>query len=414
MDAQLDMPSHPYAALFPVLEGAELEVLAKDIAEHGLREPITLLDGQVLDGRNRLAACRLAGVEPQFREWQGEGSPVAWVISVNLHRRHLSTGQRAIAAARASEMFKAEARERQLSGLRQNRSTVPANLREREESTLSESERTSAARGAKLFGVSPRTTEFGRKVLRDGHGEVVEAVERNQLAVSTAATLSDMPKDEQRELVARGKKEILRLYRQIRAEDAAKRREERARLAEEIRQEPPPPPKGPFRVIVVDPPWRYGRASDPSHRARNPYPDLTVEEICTLDVARLAHEDCVLWLWTTNAFMADAYRCLDAWGFTPKTILTWDKVRMGLGDWLRNVTEHCILAVRGKPIVEAGEHTTLISESRREHSRKPEAFYQLVEALCPGSKLEMFARQEREGWTAWGAETRRFEHAAPA
>ena len=181
-------------------------------------------------------------------------------------------------------------------------------------------------------------------------------------------------------------------------------------LAEEIRANPVVTPDGRYQVIVSDPPWKYDtRAEDTSHRGKNMYPDMTVEEICALPVAKLAQENCVLWLWTTNAFMRDAYRCLDAWGFREKTILTWDKENFGLGDWLRNVTEHCILAVRGRPVVSLTNQTTIIREKRREHSRKPEAFYSLVEQLCPGSKVEMFSRTNRDGWAAWGAEAGQFD-----
>jgi len=208
-------------------------------------------------------------------------------------------------------------------------------------------------------------------------------------------------------------KEILAAARQIRQRKADKKHEAKRALAEEIRREPPPAPKGPYRVIAVDPPWRYDkRAEDASHRGRNQYPDMSTEEICALPVAQLAHKDCVLWLWTTNAFMRDAYRVLDAWGFREKTILTWGKEKIGLGDWLRNVTEHCILAVRGHPLVTLTNQTTLIIEARREHSRKPEAFYEQAEKLCPGNKLEMFAREARNGWAAWGAETDKFSGAA--
>jgi N6-adenosine-specific RNA methylase IME4 len=183
-------------------------------------------------------------------------------------------------------------------------------------------------------------------------------------------------------------------------------------LAEEIRANPIVTPDGRYQVIVSDPPWKYDtRAEDTSHRGKNQYPDMTTEEICALPVGTLAQDDCVLWLWTTNAFMRDAYRCLDAWGFKEKTILTWDKELLGLGDWLRNVTEHCILAVKGRPVVSLTNQTTIIREKRREHSRKPVAFYDLVEKLCPGSKLEMFSRSPRDGWGAWGAETGKF-HAA--
>lgn len=188
------------------------------------------------------------------------------------------------------------------------------------------------------------------------------------------------------------------------ANDAAKE-EKKRKAAKELKAKPLPTPKGKFDVIAIDPPWRYDdEPMNNGHRARNPYPDMTMDEIRALPVAKHAEKDCILWLWTTNTFMREAFTCLDAWGFTHKTILTWDKVNMGLGDWLRNSTEHCILAVRGKPTILLKNQTTLIREKRTSHSKKPDAFYDLVEALCPGTKLEMFARTPRENWQQWGNE----------
>jgi N6-adenosine-specific RNA methylase IME4 len=193
--------------------------------------------------------------------------------------------------------------------------------------------------------------------------------------------------------------------------NAAHKQLQKQRMAERIAAEPEPLPDGPFRVIVVDPPWPYEkRPEDLSQRAALPYPALTIADLCALPVADLAHEDCLLWLWTTNAHMHDAFHVLDAWGFTQKTILTWVMDSFGAGDWLRGQTEHCLLAVRGKPTVLGGSSSTVITAPRREHSRKPEAFYQLVETVCPGhSTVELFARQRRPGWTAWGAEQEAFD-----
>jgi len=129
---------------------------------------------------------------------------------------------------------------------------------------------------------------------------------------------------------------------------------------------------------------------------------MSLEEIKSLNVSSLAHRDCILWLWTTNAHIFDAPEVLKAWGFTPKTILTWFKDRMGAGIWLRGQTEHCILAVRGKPTVRLTNQTTALHAPLRAHSEKPEEFYDLVETLYPGSKVELFARKPREGWVAHG------------
>jgi N6-adenosine-specific RNA methylase IME4 len=181
-----------------------------------------------------------------------------------------------------------------------------------------------------------------------------------------------------------------------------------ARKAEAIVAEPQPLPAGPFRVIVADPPWSDDhRATDPSRRGTPPYPVISVEEICAMDIASLAHEDAVLWLWTTNRHLREAFQVVEAWGFTYKTMLTWAKDKMGLGDWLRGQTEHCFLAARGRPTLTLSNHTTLLHGPRREHSRKPDEFFALVEGLCPGSKVELFCREPRPGWVVWGDEVPR-------
>jgi len=164
--------------------------------------------------------------------------------------------------------------------------------------------------------------------------------------------------------------------------------------ADEINAEPPPLPTGPFRVIVADPPWQYDlRASDVTHRSNLPYPEMSIAAICAMPVGAMAADDCVLWLWTTNAHMRQSYDVLNAWGFESKTILTWGKQRFGAGNWLRGQTEHCHLAIRGKPTVLLTNHSTLLLASAGEHSAKPEEFY---------SKVELFARRAREGWSRHG------------
>ena len=103
---------HPTAAIFPMMPNEALDELAADIKQHGLRDPIVMLQDRVIDGRNRLEGCHRAGVEPTFTEWTGTGSVVAWILSVNLHRRHLSDQQRAMLAARVAQELAAEAKER--------------------------------------------------------------------------------------------------------------------------------------------------------------------------------------------------------------------------------------------------------------------------------------------------------------
>jgi N6-adenosine-specific RNA methylase IME4 len=129
---------------------------------------------------------------------------------------------------------------------------------------------------------------------------------------------------------------------------------------------------------------------------------MAIEEITSMAIDGLAEDDAILWLWTTNAHLRFAFDVVEAWGFEYKSLLTWVKDRMGTGDWLRGQTEHCLLAIRGQPVFLNGSHPTFIQAARREHSRKPDEFYVMVEAACPGSKVELFAREPRAGWQAFG------------
>jgi N6-adenosine-specific RNA methylase IME4 len=186
----------------------------------------------------------------------------------------------------------------------------------------------------------------------------------------------------------------------------AYRRLEVLKQARELESSSPPLPTGPFRVIVADPPWRYETGND------LPYPTMALEDIKAMPVRDLAEEEAILWLWTTNAHLRIAFDVVEAWGFEYRSLLTWVKDRMGTGEWLRGRTEHCLLAVRGKPVFLQGNHTTVLEAARREHSRKPEEFYELVEDTCPGSKLDLFSRQERRGWRVFGNRTKLFSRSA--
>jgi N6-adenosine-specific RNA methylase IME4 len=184
-----------------------------------------------------------------------------------------------------------------------------------------------------------------------------------------------------------------------------------------IRQEPPPlPGNGPYRVIVADPPWPYEkRAEDPSHRGVHPYLSMSIEAICAMDVKAIAHDDSILWLWATNHHMRETFSVLDAWGFQQKTILTWVKDKMGLGDWLRGQTEHCLMAVRGKPVVTLTNQTTALHGPMRAHSQKPDGFYAFVEGLCPAPRYAyLFSRyRHNERWDCHGDQAPKAEYDMP-
>jgi N6-adenosine-specific RNA methylase IME4 len=162
-----------------------------------------------------------------------------------------------------------------------------------------------------------------------------------------------------------------------------------------------------YDVIVIDPPWPYGRKYDPKNsRVASPYPELSLEEISKIELP--LKEDAVIFLWTTHAFIRDAFKLVDLWGLNYKAIITWDKEKMGMGNTIRMQCEFCLLCTKGKPLITGTSERDIIREARREHSRKPEAFYLMVERLTTGKRLDYFARQSRENWDVYGAETEKF------
>lgn len=201
--AEFAYPVHPAAKIFPMMPQKELQDLADDIKINGLREPIVVFEGRKVDGRNREAACLLAGVEPRYREWSGEGSVVAWVLSVNLHRRHLTDTQRALIGARAREAFALEAEERRNAKLAQNKgATVSADLRYRELSRSEEGK--SAEVAAAQLQVSTRAVEQASAVIARGAEALVDAVTSGAVSLDAAAAVADLPHEEQRKLVEEG------------------------------------------------------------------------------------------------------------------------------------------------------------------------------------------------------------------
>ena len=166
--------------------------------------------------------------------------------------------------------------------------------------------------------------------------------------------------------------------------------------------------KGEYEIIVVDPPWHYDDRDKPGRGICN-YPSMKQNELMKLNLPSASN--CVLWLWTTNSFMKDALELLDVWGFESKTILTWYKGNSGMGNYLRNVTEHCILATRGSVLKEGIIHnnnkfSTFLEEKKTKHSAKPEAFYKMIDEICVGRKLNYFARKKRKGWDVYGDEVK--------
>lgn len=175
------------------------------------------------------------------------------------------------------------------------------------------------------------------------------------------------------------------------------------------------PPNKKFATVLADPPWRFENRTGkvaPEHRRLSRYETLSTEEIAALPIARHLAETAHLYLWVPNALLPDGLFVMAQWGFKYKSNIVWHKLRKdggsdgrGVGFYFRNVTEILLFGVRGKNArtLDAGRtQVNYVGTRKREHSRKPDEQYEIIEACSPGPRLELFARGKRKGWSVWG------------
>ena len=170
-----------------------------------------------------------------------------------------------------------------------------------------------------------------------------------------------------------------------------------------------------FATILADPPWQFANSTGkiaPEHKRLTRYGTMALDEIIALPVVQLAEPTAHLYLWCPNALLPEGLAVMKAWGFNYKSNIVWHKIRKdggsdgrGVGFYFRNVTEVILFGVRGKMpgrFRQGGRQVNLLATRKREHSRKPDEQYELIEACSPGPFLELFARGTRSGWTIWG------------
>ncbi len=169
-----------------------------------------------------------------------------------------------------------------------------------------------------------------------------------------------------------------------------------------------------FETILADPPWQFTNRTGkmaPEHRRLSRYATMSLEQICALRVRDIAADPAHLYLWVPNALLPDGLEVLRAWGFTYKSNIIWHKIRKdggpdgrGVGFYFRNVTEMVLFGVRGsmRTLGPGRRQVNIIKTMKQEHSRKPDALYEIIEQCSPGPRAELFARGTRPNWFAWG------------
>jgi N6-adenosine-specific RNA methylase IME4 len=211
-----------------------------------------------------------------------------------------------------------------------------------------------------------------------------------------------------------GEVSINQAYKEIKKEEKKVERVELIqKQIEDIEEGLLPDLVGLFDVVSVDPPWPYEGESknitsfdSVGRRVANPYPEMSIDQIKAIELPLM--ENAVVLLWTTHKFLPDAFEILKEWNLDYKATLVWNKEKIGMGAWFRMQCEFCLVGVKGKPYWENTAYRDIIIESRREHSRKPDSFFEMIEKITMGNRLEYFSREKREGWKVFGNDTNKF------
>lgn len=340
----------------------DLRSLSRSIEDVGLLHPVVIDDHNTLiAGQRRLQACKLLGWASVPVTVVSLGEIVRGEFAENSERKDFLPSE--IDAIRRALAPKEKAAAKQRQGKRLDLGGTSAKLSHK-------SKERSADKIGAFAGVSGRTVEKIAKV--------VEAAEREPEKFGSLA----------KEMDRTGK--VDGAFRKLQ-----QREDEQKRLAIQ-------PVLGRHRTIVIDPPWDHKGLSI-AGRGRPTYAVMSHEELLALPVASWADDECHLYLWTTNNFVRRAGELVQAWGFEYKTMLTWVKPRFGMGSYFRSSTEHVLFAIKGGMGTRARNIATHFEAPIGKHSEKPDIFYDIVERASYPTYLEAFARQERQGWGAWGA-----------
>lgn len=369
-------------------DSQDFTFFVQDCRENGIHPLVIAEDGTIIGGHRRYYAALQLGIEELPVAVYRYATPVDMLAALvaDNNARIKSNWQLSSEAAVLMEVERERAKQRQLSTLTNvSNSLVPELVPEREQKGDARD-----AVGAQL-GVSGKQVD-------------------NLLTVKRAVdTLRDAGDDEAADelitLVNRSAKAAAQQARSQMERDA--RRVERVEKINAIsRGNAPLEVAANYPVIYADPPWRYEHSRTDNRQIENHYPTMDLAQICALPVSDVAAPDAVLFLWATSPKLAESMQVIEAWGFTYRTCMVWDKEVIGMGYYARQQHELLLIATRGNlPTPKPANRPPSVVQVRRstKHSEKPAEFYTLIESMYPEyARIELFARNARQGWAVWG------------
>lgn len=425
-----------FKKLIPALVPEEYSQLETNIVDDGCRDPLTVWEEEelLLDGHNRFDICKRYGMEYEvfYVSLPSRQAAVNWIINNQLGRRNVTPEQASYLRGKRYNMEKAEHSTGRPKKEDQNDPDfLTGTTAERLADEFKVSAPTIKRDGKFAEAVDKLADTIGdqaRTAVLSGNSKVakqdvvdaaawyksnpttVEQVAEELAGEEDAYDWTEDKKPDPVILVAKTEKEILEAANRIRQERNAERREERTEKIVGISQNNKPLSVADldrlYPVVYADPPWRYEHSMTDNRKIENQYPTMTLEEICNLPVGDIAAPDAVLLLWTTSPKLAESMDVINAWGFVYRTCIIWDKERIGMGYYARQQHELLLIASRGSiPVPEPENRPASVIRLKRdnEHSAKPHEFYTLIERMYPEyDRIELFARNNREGWAAWG------------
>lgn len=415
-----------FKGLIPPLTSEEFNQLEQNCIKDGILESIKVWRDVIIDGHNRHEIANKNGLDFTITElsFENRADAIEWIILHQLGRRNLTEEQKAYLRGKRYENEKLKITNK-----------AGSNQFKKEAGDQNDPQPTTSEKLAKEYGVSAptikRDADFakgvdllpeerrtdvlsGKSELKKQEvqqiGKIRQQVERQVKYDTVMRTDEDIQAEieiKAKELAAEELRRIEEEKRQKKEEKVEQRKIEIQAQKDAIASGEMKLPEGVFEVIAIDPPWNYGREYDPDgSRVANPYPEMNQSQLLELNPPFA--ENSICFLWTTHAFIFDAKELLDKWGFTYKATMVWDKEKIGMGAWLRMQCEFCLVGIKGKPMWNNTKYRDIIREPRREHSRKPDAFYEMVKEITIGRRLEYFSREKREGWEVFGNDTQKF------
>lgn len=342
-----------FQELIPRLSEEEYKGLEESIKKEGCRDAIIVWRGRIIDGHNRYKICKENNIKFNTIEntnLKNENEAKIWIINNQFSRRNIDPYTRGELALELEKLLLG----------RQGRKE----------------------KGANVGTFKGKTRDIIAKSARLGHG-----------TIDKIKLIKEKATPETKQKIKESKISINKAYKDIRREE-----KKREFVSKNVSL-----PEGKFNVIYADPPWKYEHSETKSRDIENNYPTMSLEDIKNMEIP--SDKDSVLFLWATAPKLKEALEVMQSWGFTYRTNAVWDKETIGMGYWFRGQHELLLVGVRGNmsPPFPENRFSSVYREKKKEHSKKPEYYYEIIERMFPkGKYLELFSRNKRKNWTMWG------------